>query len=381
MKKLLIIFLVLSCAGACKEAYDPPVISTNHSFLVVEGFINSGPDSTVIRLSRTAKLNDAAAPAPETGATVTIEGSDGSTYLIQEISPGKYSHPFLLNPGIQCRLHIVTSAGKEYRSDFVPIKTSPPIDSINWKQVPEGIEIYANTHDPQNASTYYLWNYSETWEFHSVYFSQFEYDPVLDTLVPRPVDTFYYCWQGDLSNNILLGSSQKLAQDVIYEAPLVMVPQNSWHISVEYSILVRQYVLTADAYNFWLNLQRNTEQIGSVFSPQPSEIKGNIHSLSDSTEQVVGYISAGTLSEKRLFITPDQIPNWTGGEYPNACYKVHLTAIPDSLQFFLGPQNTYIPIGLADKQPLFPPLIYDIAEKPCVDCTQTGTNHKPDFWP
>ncbi len=59
-------------------------------------------------------------------------------------------------------------------------------------------------------------------------------------------DSIYYCWTGENSTNILLGSSQKLAQDVIYEAPLLLVPQNSWHISVEYSILVRQYVLTAD---------------------------------------------------------------------------------------------------------------------------------------
>jgi hypothetical protein len=379
MKKIIILLFVLPVA--CKEAYDPPVVSMNHSFLVVEGFINNGPDSTVITLSRTAKLNDPAPPAPESNARVTILGSDGSAYQTLEVSPGRYAYPFYYNPGIQVAVDILTIGGEEYESDFVTPKVSPPIDSINWKQTAGGIQIYANTHDPQNASTYYLWNYTETWEFHSVYSSQYEYDPIHDTIVSRQNgDSIYYCWTSENSTNILLGSSQKLAQDLIYEAPLVLVPQNSWHISVEYSILVRQYALTADAYNFWLNLQRNTEQIGSVFSPQPSEIKSNIHSLLDSTEQVVGYISAGTLSEKRIFIKESDIPNWTEESYTTPCPVFSIIGIPDSLQLWLGNQKVYTPTDMTQPPAIMPPFRYNLSENICVDCTLTGTNHKPDFW-
>ncbi len=44
LRKILILSTALLFASACKEAYDPPVISTNHAYLVVEGFgINNSP--------------------------------------------------------------------------------------------------------------------------------------------------------------------------------------------------------------------------------------------------------------------------------------------------------------------------------------------------
>jgi hypothetical protein len=381
MKKIFILLLVL--AAACKEGYDPPVVSTSHAYLVVEGFINNGNDSTLFTLSHSYKLHDTARAAPELRAIVSVEGSDGSVFALGETGKGNYGAALNLNPSNQYRLHIVTSAGKQYRSDFVALKTSPPIDSVNWVRNGNGIQLYANTHDPQNASKYYLWKYEETWEFHSVYLSQFVYSPSDSTLQDRIEDTFYFCWTGQNSVNILLGSSARLASDLIYEAPLVLIPNNSWHISVGYSVLVKQYVLTPDAYNFWLNLQLNSEQIGTIFSPQPSQLKGNIHSLSDPTEQVLGYISAGTLSKKRIFIYPKDIPNWTFSDYPNVCSVTPVKGYKDSLAFFGGPPLYDIPTveDPTVTQPHFAPFIFDFAPIRCVDCTVLGINHQPTFWP
>ncbi len=380
MKKFIILLLLIP--AACKEAYDPPVVSTNYAFLVVEGFINSGPDSTVISLSHTYKLNDTSRVTAEPGATVTVEGSDASIYPLGEMGNGRYGADITtLSPANQYRLHIKTHAGKEYRSDFVPFKASPPIDSINWRRTESGVEVDANTHDPQKKSVYYRWDYSETWEFHSVYSSDFRYLPDLDTLVAWD-DSFYTCWKTDTSSTIQLASSAKLGQDVIYEAPMVVIPTNSWHISVEYSILVKQYVLTENAYNFWLNMQRNTEQIGSIFSPQPSELAGNIHSLTDSAEQVIGYISAGSLQKQRIFIKPEDIPNWKTENYPNSCYLITLIGSHDSLRDYLGADPNLLPTTIdPGLQPMIPPFRYDFSDKYCVDCTQTGTNNKPSFWP
>jgi hypothetical protein len=381
MKKFIVILLLIP--AACKEAYDPPVVSTDHAYLVVEGFINSGPDSTVISLSHTYKLNDTSRATPEPGATVTVEGSDGSIYPLGEMGNGRYGADInTLSTANQYQLHIKTSVGKEYRSDFVPFKVSPPIDSINWKRTEFGVEVYANTHDPQNASVYYRWDYSETWEFHAIYFSGFKYLRDLDTIVSWQ-DSFYTCWKTDTANTIQVASSARLGQDVIYEAPVALIPTNSWHISVEYSILVKQYVLTQNAYNFWLNMQRNTEQIGSIFSPQPSELAGNIHAVSDTTEQVIGYISAGSLQKQRIFIDPVDIPNWTTENYPNSCFEINLIGSHDSLLFYLGNDPDLMPTQMYQgaPQPPIPPFRFNFSDKFCVDCTQVGTNIKPSFWP
>ena len=353
----------------CRQAYDPPAVSSPNAYLVVEGFINSGPDSTYFTLSHTFNLSDTAVVSPELHAQVTVQGKDNSTYTLAEIGNGKYGAPLQgLNPAVQYRLDIRTIAGKEYASDFVAMKVSPPIDSVNWTQNNQGVQLYVNTHDPQGNSRYYRWNYQEVWEFHSAYFATSAY--VNGQIVSFTPDTMYTCWQSDVSANILLGSSAKLAQDQIQFMPLVMIPTADQRISVLYSILVTQYVLTPDAYAWWQSMQKNTEQIGSIFSVEPSTTGGNIHNVSDSTELVVGYVSAGTIATQRIYISASQVAPWY---YQNGCTEINKPL--DSALMYLAGGYDWIDVYYD------PGLRVHLALKTCVDCTQTGSNHKPSFWP
>jgi hypothetical protein len=374
MKKIIPIFLLISIG--CKESYVPPVHSSNKSYLVVEGFINNGQDSTYISLTHTFTLNDTGVVTPELHAKLTVEGKDNSSYPLSEWGNGKYGATSLaLNNSLQYRLRIRTAAGKVYLSDFVDLKPSPPIDSISWKRTGDGVQIYANTHDPQSASHYYRWDYQETWEFHSVYYTYLQW--VNDQIQPLSPDPYYTCWKYASSTSVLLSSSTKLATDEIYQYPIELIPTNSWMISVRYSILVKQYVLTTDAYNYWSDLQKNTEQIGSIFSPQPFAEKGNIHNVADTSEQVVGFLSAGTLQKQRIFITPGQIPNWQPGTYED-CNETNIP--PDSLVFFLHAGNN-LPIDQIENPPGSGKYRYDIAATSCINCTLIGTLAKPSYWP
>ncbi|PWT73065.1 MAG: DUF4249 domain-containing protein, partial [Bacteroidetes bacterium] len=66
MKKYLI-YVLSVLVFACKEHYVSPYASPNLGYLVVEGIINSGPGSTLIKLSRTTALSDSSRTV-ETGA-------------------------------------------------------------------------------------------------------------------------------------------------------------------------------------------------------------------------------------------------------------------------------------------------------------------------
>jgi hypothetical protein len=109
-----------------------------------------------------------------------------------------------------------------------------------------------------------------------------------------PAQNVNVCYSNDSSTGILLGSSVKLTQDVIYQAPLTPIAGTSEKIELRYSILVKQYGLTEDAFKFWDELRKNTERLGSIFDSQPSGSSGNIHCTTDATEPVFGYISLPT---------------------------------------------------------------------------------------
>lgn len=390
---ILIISVLTACIG-CKKPYNPQIIAMPGNYLVVEGVINSSSDSTIIKLSRTVNLTNKIATNPESQAAVTVESDQNTIYSLSETTSGQYVSAGLnLDNTHKYRLRIKTADNKEYVSDLVPVVNSPAIDSVNFKIKNNGINIYSNTHDPQNSTKYYRWDYQETWIFHSNYESHFISNG--DTVIGRNLNNneIYQCWGNATSSTIILGSSAKLASDVIVNNPITFISSTSEKLGSEFSIQVRQYALTPDAYNFWTNLKKNTEQLGSIFDAQPSQLKGNIHSITNPSEPVVGYVSVGSITKQRIFISNRQLPFWLPDPaYPDCKLDTFLLAyyargskipINQENEFFNynkgAPRDAYIPIE-AIGRPGSPPLGHSGASRECVDCTLRGTNKRPGFW-
>jgi hypothetical protein len=75
----------------CRQIYNPPVIKADNIWLVVDGFINAGNDSTYFTLSRSQSLSDSNYNLiPETGASIYITGSQSGTYPLQDLGGGNY---------------------------------------------------------------------------------------------------------------------------------------------------------------------------------------------------------------------------------------------------------------------------------------------------
>ena len=75
-------FFLMMILGACKDKYMPHINQPASGFLVVEGYINAGNDSTFIYLSRSSGLDSIQIfPEPVSRSRGSIgTGSQFSTY-------------------------------------------------------------------------------------------------------------------------------------------------------------------------------------------------------------------------------------------------------------------------------------------------------------
>ncbi|HTH82853.1 MAG TPA: DUF4249 domain-containing protein [Mucilaginibacter sp.] len=383
MKNLnqLLVLIILLTYG-CRQSFLPPIIATNSNYLVVEGIINSsGTDSTFIKLARTVPLNNITSLKVETGAQLSVESDANINYPLKELkTAGTYAcAPLNLNKAGKYRLRIITTDHRTYLSDFVPVKEVPAIDSLGYSIKPNGLQLYVNAHDAANATRYYRWDYTETWEFHAKYYSTFIASN--NTIIPRPfTQNVFYCWANLQSSDIVVASTNKLAQDVLYQSVITTVPSGSEKLSMGYSILVKQYAITEDAFNFWQNLRKNTEELGSIFDAQPSTINGNIHNINDNKEAVFGYISAGTTVQKRITVLNGVLPSSWGQDdpYPK-CGQDTIYPADYASTFYGKPPAQLITIPAINPNHIMVGYLGSGAY--CADCTVRGSVKKPAYWP
>jgi hypothetical protein len=399
-----IILLGGTAVWGCKKLYTPNAVSTSKSYLVVEGIIVAGADSTIINLNRTVQLTNTSTNKAEAGAKVSVDDQQGVSYVLTEVDMGRYAAaPLNLDISHKYRLNITTTDGQTYLSDYVPVKITPPIDSVYYKIETttinyfnniqsSGLKIYADTHDPANNTRYYRWDYLETYIYQSPLVSDFIFDTTNpDTLKwsrPRTLaEQIHTCYVLANSSTIKVNTSAALNSDVIADNVITQISSTSEKVLHRYSILVRQYALTKDAYDFWAALKKNTQQIGTIFDVQPSANTTNLHCTSDPSRIVIGYISASSITQKRIFIDQTQLPHWPYNSpfacLPDfACWKGGTGAVLPTLLRF----NEVVPTDAvrygncpADPEAKFVVPTQDVT---CVDCRVHPNAHtqKPVFW-
>ena len=366
-------------AVSCRKPFEPAVFKSGYNYLVVDGFINAAPNGvTNILLSRTANVSDSAvANKPELNAGVTIESNSGQSYtLTPQGTDGTYSSaPLNLDNTKQYRVSIKMAGGSQYRSDFITPHPTPPIDSVDWRQ-DNDVTVYVNAHDPANNTLYYRWTFTEAWQYESTYYSEWGVANNLIYHRDSLTQQIHECWMTTYSTDILLGSSVALSQDVISQAPLTKLARADRKLNIRYSILVNQYALTAPAYTYWQIIQKNTQQLGSLFDEQPSQLMGNLHSITNPNEPVIGYMTVTSQQQARIFIdNKDLQGQWIGAVPDFSCQVVVTSQDPYNFAIFDYPDKTYLPLYFISGGGLA------VAKGICVDCTlQGGVSIKPVFW-
>jgi len=371
-----IILLACTWLASCIEPYQPKLSEDYPDLLVIDGSIDASHHSATVIITHSMALGNTQGPEKETAAQVTLEEQSGSSVALTEGEPGHYLATGLSIDYLKSyRLTIKTKAGKSYQSAYVQVMQTPPIDSISWKPTSEGITIYANTHGRPdlNSKGYYLWNFIETWEYTSRYYSNLLFNDGVVSYRPPELD-ISHCWKTVPSTVISVGSTHKLSADILQEFPLIAVPKASYQLSRTYSVLVQQRSLTEEGYTYWQQLKKTTQNVGSLFDPLPAQVTGNFTCLTDPEEPVLGFFAGSTADEQRIYVHVRDLPRSL--QLPAPWPFCPIDSLP--ITTVLNSRGT---LYLIDSYGRAAPEGYLSASRDCVDCTvQGGVTKKPDFW-
>ncbi|MGC3946929.1 MAG: DUF4249 domain-containing protein [Chryseolinea sp.] len=372
--------LLIFCL-ACIDPYAPDSLAIDYGILVIDGYFVPN-DTTRIQLSRTVTIDHVANSAPEPIAQVRIEGDNGFTLSLEPHADHSYTvPPVTVDYNAHYRLAVRTSDGREYASKFVPVAAKTQVDSVVVHQSTntEVVTFNVFARDPRNVSRYYSYQFDETWEYIAKDYSVYEFKNGM--IVPRPrADELYTCWRSRPSADILVTSTEQLAEDIVYDFPILSMRQSDRRLYFAYSLNARQYVLTPEGYSYWRIIKQNSEELGTLFDPLPAQPNGNITCTSEPGRPVVGFFTASDVSTSRVLVKREELRG------PNEPYQSD------------GYENCgseIFPLDEMDEQHLAGRLInnkkfdlitfelvgYSVYPSYCLDCQlQGGTTKRPDFW-
>jgi hypothetical protein len=370
------LLLLSFVASSCIEPYYPSETLSAPDVLVIDGSINTTDQSAWVKITHAVALTSVDPPAAEPYAQVNIEELGGGTYALPEDEPGVYYTAGIpIDLSKKYRLNILTAGGKRYSSQYIDLLEAPPIDSLAWRPTDENIEILVNSHDYTGKSKYFKWRYEETWKYNSRYQSSFIFDPESGEVTWRELaDQNFECFRTASSTGIVIGSTNQLTEDVVKDIVVATIPAHSYKLSRTYSIVVKQSVLSEEAFTYWQLLQRTTQNLGTLFDPMPGRVTGNITCTSDTSEPVLGYFSGGSETEHRIFIKGNDVPNHLRyihtADANCSADSILFDDMPTSGNYFVI--NTYgVPF----------PVGYTLSSYYCTDCrAQGGTLEVPEFW-
>jgi hypothetical protein len=408
--RIIIILTIVFVLYTCIDPYTPN-LSGYESLIVVDGLITNSDNSGTVKLSRTfQQLN--AGPSMVSDATVFITDDNQNSFNLTGKGDGIYKTDSLEFKGIPGRTYIlhIQSNGEEYESDPCLMQTVSDIDSIyfekdqqlvsNGTKAEDGIRIYLDSKKGSD-NQYYRWSYEETWKFKVPYPRKFDYIRTKDypdlptfSLVK---DVKEFCWKNSHSSDILVRSVSIGTPETILKQPVLFIPTGQTdRLLLQYSILVKQYSISKQEFDFWNNLKQINETGSDIFARQPYSVISNIHNTKNPNERVLGFFQVSAESQKRKYILYRDIASMSLPSYSYPCKTWEFnpadfaTADPweppktwDDVMWYLTIASDYIfvqPLFSGEAQSIGGLMDLVFTRPECASCEATGTTAKPSFW-
>lgn len=373
MKKWIIILLAAGLSS-CIYPYKAEIESDPEEILVVDGHILVDGVSS-IRLSYLTPLNGNVSRIPRGNAW--IEDDLGNEYRVgNDFLTNNFEIDTPVRPGAGQYRAVVEVDGEKYTSAWITPDPAPTVTGIHFKADENSVYVFADLKPGVQNTGYAGILLEETWEFHAEVFPEEFINPEtwewmgeedkIDYVYP-----YFWCFRSMIHHGTILIDYNKLAGETIREVPVRSFLRTDSRNHRRYSILVKAFALSKDAYEYNRQTQEMSQIGGDLFSPDPGALEGNLICESHPEKEVMGYVQAGYVCSRRAFL--DNIYQRT--VIPTVEYaRVSEEDMP--LYYF---EYNFRPV----KRMAFGDGVVDIGWAPhrCINCLVAGgTQEVPAYW-
>lgn len=309
MVGLLIVLLPIGCV----EKFEADISDLVTEGLVVEGDIIS--DSTVqFRLSKTLPLTETDDNKVQFNdflnveANLAVKGSDGTSWTGIARGKGVYEVEIgILMPEVEYSVEIQYK-GDTYQSEPQKPQEMVDIERVSFSQpdLAGPVSILLDTEEAKDTQ-YFLWYFEEDWEIRAHFQTKDLYDSESNSVIHYKYPPVAQGWCYNALDDIMLGTTESNVSNKIVGKKIQSIENIDPRISFLYSIRIQQRNLSKQEYEYYQVRTKLNNEMGGLFTPQPSELPTNI-TCSDPTRKVIGYVGCNMgIAKSHLYIKEDEV--------------------------------------------------------------------------
>lgn len=348
---MILLLLMSSCIDKFNFVSDEP-----ERMLNIEGFLTTVPKAHQIRISQVEKFGPEfiGLGRPVLLATVLIRDDLGRVERLTELSSGYYStsSDFAAEIGRSYNLEIQLLDGRRYISLKEMAMPVPEVDSVTYHSVRTvttdrlndefGVQVMAHFQDPPDVENYYFWNVLES-DFALITEPDLYHLPFDHPTCPRcpaPKDCCTRCFHKDLPKPTNIITVSDVDFDGIYQnRRIAYVRDDGLRFKETYRLDIQHLSVSPETHRFLRLVDQQLRLTGSVFDPPPANIRGNLISLDNREEQVLGHFFVSDERFLRIYIQRDKL------EF----YLRPQTTVPDDCRDYL--LQAFFPMPLLSVDP------------------------------
>lgn len=374
----ILLFILVMVGYSCISPYEAD-IDNEPELISIEASLIKGELEQTVKVSITASLNKSVFK-PVRGCDVSLIDELDNAWHYNDLTGGIYRTSIPdeeLIHGHHYKIRVITAEGNVYESDYEMLNTGIELDSIYYDiedkadvitgEPYTGLQFYLDVKAGEDESRYFRWRIDESYEYTS--FAPISYFYLDDTHTPvLPSDPWavYRCWREGEVGGLFQSSTMNLSQNEKKRIHLNYVSAQTERLRIKYSLNVKQYTLSEDAYNYFEQNRLATEEADGLYTRQPRQPITNFLNVDDASERVLGYFWVSTQTNQRIFVPRIEEMDVQAED----CAYWEYSDLEDGE----GP----FPIYLFDDKNSG--KVY-VSSRDCFDCTRRGgSNTRPDYW-